>query len=83
VRFLGSAVEVFAQELADHARYGPCAGCSREPALPLPAERAPRMNLDRRPHVNARPRRRARRASSRPRSGGARVFTGAPEEGSS
>jgi NADH:ubiquinone oxidoreductase subunit F (NADH-binding) len=37
VRFVGSAVEVFAPELADHMRHGRCAACERPGALPLPA----------------------------------------------
>ncbi|MHB8240585.1 MAG: NADH-ubiquinone oxidoreductase-F iron-sulfur binding region domain-containing protein [Solirubrobacteraceae bacterium] len=31
-----SAMEVFAPELTDHARHGPCEACSRAPELPLP-----------------------------------------------
>jgi len=31
-----SALEVFAAELADHARHGPCESCSRAGELPLP-----------------------------------------------
>jgi NADH:ubiquinone oxidoreductase subunit F (NADH-binding) len=37
VRFVMSAVEVFAEELADHARHGACDACARPPELPLPA----------------------------------------------
>jgi NADH:ubiquinone oxidoreductase subunit F (NADH-binding) len=36
-RFAMSAVEVFAEELADHMRHGRCDGCLRPPELPLPA----------------------------------------------
>ncbi len=35
VRFVMSAVNVFAEELADHARYGPCDACARRSELPL------------------------------------------------
>jgi len=31
-----SALDVFQAEFADHARHGPCAGCSRPAELPLP-----------------------------------------------
>jgi NADH:ubiquinone oxidoreductase subunit F (NADH-binding) len=37
VRFAMSAMEVFAEELADHARHGTCDACARPPELPLPA----------------------------------------------
>ena len=37
VRFVTSATEVFAEELADHARYGACDACARRSELPLPA----------------------------------------------
>lgn len=37
VRFVMSAVDVFAEELADHARYGACDACVRPSELPLPA----------------------------------------------
>ncbi|HUN79235.1 MAG TPA: NADH-ubiquinone oxidoreductase-F iron-sulfur binding region domain-containing protein [Solirubrobacteraceae bacterium] len=45
-RLVASAVEVFASELADHARHGPCAACQRPSELPRPraaggARRAP------------------------------------------
>ena len=56
VRFVGSAVEVFAPELADHMQHGRCAGCVNAGALPLPAGRAPRMRLDE--HASASARRR-------------------------
>jgi len=36
VNLVLSAVEVFSAEFADHARHGPCDGCSRRPELPLP-----------------------------------------------
>jgi NADH:ubiquinone oxidoreductase subunit F (NADH-binding) len=39
VRFLRSALELFATELADHARYGPCEACARRPVLAVPALR--------------------------------------------
>ncbi|HSZ69510.1 MAG TPA: NADH-ubiquinone oxidoreductase-F iron-sulfur binding region domain-containing protein [Solirubrobacteraceae bacterium] len=35
-RLVSSALEVFAQELADHARHGPCAACERPSELPRP-----------------------------------------------
>jgi NADH:ubiquinone oxidoreductase subunit F (NADH-binding) len=35
-RFISSAIEVFAAELADHARRGPCAGCMQRHLLPTP-----------------------------------------------
>jgi NADH:ubiquinone oxidoreductase subunit F (NADH-binding) len=37
VGFIGSALEVFAEEFADHARHGPCEACARAPELPLPS----------------------------------------------
>jgi NADH:ubiquinone oxidoreductase subunit F (NADH-binding) len=37
VRFAMSALEVFAEELADHARHGRCDACGRPSELPLPA----------------------------------------------
>jgi len=64
VRLVGSAMEVFATELADHVRYGPCGACTGPATLPIPAGRAPRMAVDGRPHVSARPRSRSRRGSS-------------------
>ncbi len=64
VRLVGSAIEVFAEELADHVRYGRCGACTRPATLPIPAGRAPRMAVDDRPHVSARPRSRARSRSS-------------------
>jgi NADH:ubiquinone oxidoreductase subunit F (NADH-binding) len=39
-RLVSSALEVFAEELADHARHGPCAACELPSELPRP--RAPR-----------------------------------------
>ena len=38
-RFVESAVEVFAEELAEHARNGPCLACATANMLPLPASR--------------------------------------------
>jgi NADH:ubiquinone oxidoreductase subunit F (NADH-binding) len=66
VRFVASAVEVFAQELAEHARYGPCSACARAGTLPLPAGRSPRMTVATRPHVSARPRSSRRPAGAPP-----------------
>jgi NADH:ubiquinone oxidoreductase subunit F (NADH-binding) len=37
VRFAMSAMEVFAEEFADHARHGRCDACARPSELPLPA----------------------------------------------
>ncbi len=37
VRFATSAMEVFAEEFADHARHGACDACARPSELPLPA----------------------------------------------
>ena len=36
LRFIASAMEVFAEELADHAGHGPCDACAARPTLPLP-----------------------------------------------
>jgi NADH:ubiquinone oxidoreductase subunit F (NADH-binding) len=36
VRFVASALDVFAEEFADHARHGPCPACARPSELPLP-----------------------------------------------
>jgi len=36
VRFLASALSVFAEDFADHARNGPCPACARPAELPLP-----------------------------------------------
>jgi NADH:ubiquinone oxidoreductase subunit F (NADH-binding) len=36
VGFVTSALNVFAEEFADHARHGPCDACSRARELPLP-----------------------------------------------
>ncbi len=41
LRFVASALQVFAEEWADHARHGACESCGGEPALPLPGA-APR-----------------------------------------
>jgi NADH:ubiquinone oxidoreductase subunit F (NADH-binding) len=35
-RFVTSALDAFAPEFADHARHGPCEGCTRPGELPLP-----------------------------------------------
>jgi NADH:ubiquinone oxidoreductase subunit F (NADH-binding) len=40
VRFVASALNVFAEEFADHARHGPCSACARPSELPLPPARA-------------------------------------------
>lgn len=39
VRFLRSALSVFATELEDHRRHGPCDACDRRPVLTIPAAR--------------------------------------------
>jgi NADH:ubiquinone oxidoreductase subunit F (NADH-binding) len=36
MRFVTSAMSVFATEFADHARHGQCAACGARPTLPLP-----------------------------------------------
>ncbi|HEY5343355.1 MAG TPA: NADH-ubiquinone oxidoreductase-F iron-sulfur binding region domain-containing protein [Solirubrobacteraceae bacterium] len=36
VRFVASALNVFAEEFAEHARHGPCPACARPSELPLP-----------------------------------------------
>lgn len=36
-RFATSAIDVFAEEFADHVRHGTCDACMRRPELPLPA----------------------------------------------
>jgi NADH:ubiquinone oxidoreductase subunit F (NADH-binding) len=43
LRFLASAMQVFAEELAEHSLHGPCDACSAPGTLPLPrsAERRP------------------------------------------
>ncbi len=41
-RFALSAVDVFAEEFADHAVHGACEACARAPELPLPARPARR-----------------------------------------
>ncbi|MGH2831460.1 MAG: NADH-ubiquinone oxidoreductase-F iron-sulfur binding region domain-containing protein, partial [Solirubrobacteraceae bacterium] len=37
VRFVSSALNVFAEDFTDHARHGPCAACTGPFELPLPA----------------------------------------------
>jgi len=37
VSFITSALDVFAEEFADHAQHGPCDACARSSELPLPA----------------------------------------------
>lgn len=75
VRFVGSAVEVFAPELADHMQHGRCAGCEHAGALPLPAGRAPRMSFDSR-HVSPRRRIRAERIPRSPQSTATQTLAG-------
>jgi NADH:ubiquinone oxidoreductase subunit F (NADH-binding) len=38
-----SSLEAFQTEFADHARHGPCEGCSRPPELPLPPRQVSEM----------------------------------------
>ena len=40
-RLVSSALDVFATELADHIRHGPCAACADPGSLPLPVDHAP------------------------------------------
>ncbi len=40
-RLISSAVEVFSQELSEHAHHGPCAACTRPSELPRPRLAAP------------------------------------------
>lgn len=40
VRFISSALRVFAEEFADHARHGACERCSGAPVLPTPLVQA-------------------------------------------
>lgn len=44
LRFVTSALDVFAAEFADHGARGPCDACARPPVLPLP-RRHPRADL--------------------------------------
>ena len=43
LRFIASAMEVFAAEFADHARHGPCDACGARPALTLPVQSESRL----------------------------------------
>lgn len=46
MRFVTSAMSVFASEFVEHAQHGPCVACSAAPALPLPRlARAPEQAL--------------------------------------
>jgi len=59
-RLVASALEVFADELADHARHGPCAACSRTGVLPVPRVQMGTAGVDgRSASAGAAPRRRA------------------------
>jgi NADH:ubiquinone oxidoreductase subunit F (NADH-binding) len=59
-RLVASALEVFAGELADHARHGPCAACSRAGTLPVNRYRSARgASNDRSASAGERPRSRA------------------------
>lgn len=46
-RLVSSALAVFAEELEDHARHGPCAGCERPSELPRPRASATERSPDR------------------------------------
>ncbi len=52
VNLILSALETFESEFAEHARHGPCDGCSRPPEMPMPdrplSEEASRGTLSRR-----------------------------------
>jgi NADH:ubiquinone oxidoreductase subunit F (NADH-binding) len=39
VRFVASALNVFAEEVAQHGRHGPCSACARPSEMPLPSPR--------------------------------------------
>jgi hypothetical protein len=43
LRLIASALEVFSEEFADHARHGPCDACDAPPALPLPHRSGSRL----------------------------------------
>jgi NADH:ubiquinone oxidoreductase subunit F (NADH-binding) len=62
-RFVASALRVFAAELVEHARRGPCPACSRARTLPIPTPRPPARGADARvPDTSDAPRR-ARRGA--------------------
>ncbi len=44
-RLVSSALDVFAQELADHAHHGPCAACARPSELPRPRVSRPTTSV--------------------------------------
>jgi NADH:ubiquinone oxidoreductase subunit F (NADH-binding) len=67
-RLVSSALEVFAAELADHMRHGPCAACAHPVTLPLPAGHAPSLATP----VSGRKATRGRRSAT-PQPIGARV----------
>jgi NADH:ubiquinone oxidoreductase subunit F (NADH-binding) len=58
-RLVSSALDVFATELADHIRHGPCAACADPGSLPLPADRARAPARGSGLDVRRRPRKRA------------------------
>jgi NADH:ubiquinone oxidoreductase subunit F (NADH-binding) len=47
-RLLDSALAVFAEELEDHGRHGPCAGCERSSELPRPHSSSAGQSSERR-----------------------------------
>jgi NADH:ubiquinone oxidoreductase subunit F (NADH-binding) len=68
-RLIASALDVFAEELADHARHGPCAACARPSELPRPRASASGEAAARRERPAARPARRDGRRDPTPLGG--------------
>lgn len=47
LRFVTSAMEVFAADFVDHAQHGPCGACALRPTLPLPRlAQSPRLAVE-------------------------------------
>jgi NADH:ubiquinone oxidoreductase subunit F (NADH-binding) len=63
VRFALSAIEVFRDEFADHARHGACERCSAAAELPLPEHARAQPRTDSRPRARTSSRRRSRMLS--------------------
>ena len=78
-RFVASALGVFAAELADHVRHGPCAACAHPGTLPLPAGRFAPTPVD----AIAPLKTRSRRGASVRAPSGARLATGRSGAGAS
>ena len=78
-RFVASALRVFASELADHVRHGPCAGCARPATLPLPAGRFTPTPVGARAPLGTR----SRRGARVPAPSAVRVATGRSGAGAS